>query len=252
MSGAVLRPGPLKPLTLGRPLMCGVWGGHGRWAMFAPVRCQGPTGVLVGEYGAAPARARRVTGWQSAPRGGRPPVLDPALRSTRGACQAPIQTRRLVCSTRAPRLTWGFVAHPAGFEPATIGLEVRWFRVAACYRVPFCPHPPDHRRRFVSKDAVRCRASPELRSIIGAHTACRRRPMALREVLGATARLLQGARLERLVRVCPRRGTQPSGRPFPAGLALAVEPLPRPVARATVRARTTSNSSFPRLTYCES
>lgn len=26
---------------------------------------------------------------------------------------------------RLPRLTWGFVAHPAGFEPATVGLEVR-------------------------------------------------------------------------------------------------------------------------------
>ena len=25
------------------------------------------------------------------------------------------------CSTRAPLLTWGFVARPAGFEPAAIG-----------------------------------------------------------------------------------------------------------------------------------
>ncbi len=26
---------------------------------------------------------------------------------------------------RLPRLTWGFVAHPAGFEPAAIDLEGR-------------------------------------------------------------------------------------------------------------------------------
>ncbi len=71
------------------------------------------------------ARAVKVTKRQNAPRGAPPPVLDLVLRSTHGAFQAPNQARRLACSTRVPRLTWGFVAHPAGFEPATVGLEVR-------------------------------------------------------------------------------------------------------------------------------
>ncbi|NYH51399.1 hypothetical protein HNR06_000988 [Nocardiopsis arvandica] len=45
------------------------------------------------------------------------------------------------------------------------------------------PYPSDHRCRFVARDAGRCHASTELRSIIGAHINSWRRPMAPREVL---------------------------------------------------------------------
>ncbi len=112
----------------------------------------------------------RVNGRQSAPRGGRPPVLDLVLGSTRGAFQALVQTRRLACSTRAPRLTWGFVAHPAGFEPATIGLEVQWLRTVTCRYVPFRVTPSDPLCRPVPCSDAQCRPSPELRSANGAHT----------------------------------------------------------------------------------
>lgn len=44
--------------------------------------------------------------------------------------------------------------------------------------MPFRPSLSDHRCRFVSRDAARCRVSPELRSIIGAHIAGWRHPMA--------------------------------------------------------------------------
>ncbi len=143
-----------------------------------------PTALLEvgrGYANTSPPRVTKVTGRQSAPRGGRPPVLDLALRSTHGAFQAPIQTGRLVCSTRTPRLNWGFVAHPEGFEPATIGLEVRWLRTVAYHYVPFRVTPTDPPCSLRPCDAACCRVSTELKSTNGAHTGPWWRPMAPRE-----------------------------------------------------------------------
>jgi hypothetical protein len=50
---------------------------------------------------------------------------------------------------REPRLTWGFVAHPAGFEPAAVGLEVRHPSTATCHFVPLCPASSESGCRFV-------------------------------------------------------------------------------------------------------
>src|SRR5690625_1600899 len=57
--------------------------------------------------------------------GGGRDVRDLALGSTHGAFQPRKHGEDLVRGPRAPRLTWGFVVHPAGFEPAAVGLEVR-------------------------------------------------------------------------------------------------------------------------------
>ena len=54
---------------------------------------------------------------------------------------------------RAPRLAWGFVAHPAGFEPAAVGLEVLWSRITTCHFVLLCPRHPN-------SDAVLCQVVP--------------------------------------------------------------------------------------------
>ncbi len=76
--------------------------------------------------------------------------------------------------------------HPAGFEPATIGLEVRWFRAAPCRYVPFHATPSNPPCHPVPCRAARCRPGPKPRSANGAHTAGWRRPMAPREVLART------------------------------------------------------------------
>jgi hypothetical protein len=80
-----------------------------------------PMGRWWADAGPSRPGAHRGTHRQNAPRGPCPPVLDLAPGSTPGAFQARIRAARLVCSTRAPRLNWGFLAHPAGFEPAALG-----------------------------------------------------------------------------------------------------------------------------------
>ncbi|WP_394297267.1 hypothetical protein [Nocardiopsis kunsanensis] len=64
-----------------------------------------------------------------AARGDRPRAVE-HTRSISRPPPGPVSVRICLGRENAPRLTWGFVAHPAGFEPATIGLEVRCFAVS--------------------------------------------------------------------------------------------------------------------------
>ena len=89
----------------------------------------------------------------------------------------------LVRGPRVPCLTWGFVAHPAGFEPATVGLEVLWSRTVTCHFVPLRPAPSESGCCSVPHHVARCRPGPKLRSTNGARK-LGKRPMVEGEVSG--------------------------------------------------------------------
>ncbi len=110
---------------------------------------------------------------------------DLVLGSTPGAHSGLERGEDLLRGPRTPTVTWGFVAHPAGFEPAAIGLEVRRPGGVTCHFVPLRPTPSESGCCPVSHGAVWCRPGPKPRSTNGAQTAGWRRPMAPREVFTA-------------------------------------------------------------------